>query len=183
MGIFDFLKNKKEAEKHYDPTNIKVTDIENGYLLEYDLDTWTVTKMSEYDWGNSFFTREFNIETRDKKRFLHIADDDHLIITLSKNLKFRKLENAVHNAIEATGKPPKKFNHDGITYFLDAETPGFYRNVENEDWEELISFDYLNEDENKCLCIEQWGETSFEASIGKRIKPFDISNILPSPTN
>ncbi len=183
MGIFDFLKKNKEEEKHYDPTDIKVTDLENGYLFEYDLDTWTVTKMSEYDWGNSFFTREFNIETREHKKFLHISNDDHLIITLSEGVKFRKLENAVHNAIESTGKPPKKIHHKGVDYFLDEESPGFYRNVENEDWEELISFDYLDEDEQKCLCIEQWSDTNFEATVGIRIKPFDISNILPSPTN
>ena len=183
MGIFDFLKNKKEPEKHYDPLNIQVTDLEKGYLLEYDLETWTVTKMSEYDWGSNYFTREFNIETRGKLRFLHIENDDQLVITLSEKLKFRKLENAVHNAIESTGKPPKKISHKNVDYFLDEESPGFYRNVENEDWEELISYSYLDEDEKKCLSIEQWGETSFEASIGTKIKPFDISNILPSPTN
>ena len=64
MGFFDLFKgNKNKEEKHYDPLNIKVSDLEKGYLLDYDLETWTVTKMSEYDWGNNFFTREFTIKS------------------------------------------------------------------------------------------------------------------------
>jgi hypothetical protein len=178
MGIFDIFKKKEE--KHYDPTDIKVTDLENGYLLDYDFETWTVTKMSEYDWGSNFFTREFTITSKDKVRYLHIEDDGKLIITLSEEIKFRKLGVEVLDHIELNGKPPKKINFLGITYFLDEKSPGFYRNTENESWEELISFDYLDDDEKKCLSISQWGDDDFEASFGEIIKPMDISNILPS---
>lgn len=181
MGFFDLFKNnKKEEEKHYDPIDIKVTDLENGYLLDYDLETWTVTKMSEYDWGDSHFSREFLIESKGKKRFLHIEEDDELIISLSEELKYRKLGSTVTDYIDTNGKPPKQIVHQDITYYLDEEAPGYYRNVENENWEELISFYYLNEDEEKCLTIEQWGEEDFEASIGKILKSYEISNILPS---
>lgn len=183
MGLFDIFKNKKDQEKHYDPTNIKVTDLEKGYLLDYDLETWTVTKMSEYDWGNNFFTREFVMVSKGKKLYLHIEEDDELIITLSENIKYRKLGYEVIDFIELNGKPPKKINYQNVTYFLDEEAPGFYRNTDTEDWEELISFDYLDEGEEKCLTIEQWGDNDFEASVGKIIKPIDISNILPVYTD
>jgi hypothetical protein len=127
-----------------------------------------------------FFTREFTITSKDKVRYLHIEDDGKLIITLSEEIKFRKLGVEVLDYIELNGKPPKKINFLGITYFLDEKSPGFYRNTENESWEELISFDYLDDDEKKCLSISQWGDDDFEASFGEIIKPMDISNILPS---
>ena len=183
MGIFDIFKNKKDEGKHYDATDIKVTDLENGYLLDYDFETWTVTKMSEYDWGSNFFTREFTIISKGKTRYLHIEDDGKLIVTLSEEVKFRKLGVEVLDYLELNGKPPKKINYLGTTYFLDEESPGFYRNTENEDWEELISFDYLDDDEEKCLTIEQWGDDDFEASVGIVIKNRDISNILPAYTD
>lgn len=183
MGIFDIFKNKKGEEKHYDPTNIKVTDLEKDYLLDYDLETWTVTKMAEYDWGNNFFTREFVIVAQSKKLYLHIEEDDELVITLSENLKYRKLGVEVVDFIELNGKPPKEINYQNVTYFLNKESPGFYRNTDTEDWEELISFDYLNDDEEKCLTIEQWGENDFEASIGFKVNQREISNILPAYTN
>ena len=183
MGFFDFLKGNKEPEKHYDPLNIKVTDLEKGYLLDYDLETWTVKKMAEYDWGDNYFSREFTIVSQDKTRFLHIEEDDELIVTLSESVKIRKLGAEVNNHMKNNGRPPEEIIYEGITYYLDEECPGFYRNVDKENWEELISFDYWDEDEVHCLCIEQWDENDFEASKGIRIKPTDVSNILPAPSN
>ncbi|CAM1372512.1 DUF4178 domain-containing protein [Tenacibaculum xiamenense] len=181
MGFFDLFKsNKDKEETHYDPTNIKVTDLEKGYLLDYDLRTWTVKKMCEYDWGDNYFTREFVLESQGEKLFLHIEEEDDLIITMSKELKYRKLAPEVITHIENNGKPPKQITHENVTYYLSEESPGYYRNVDTSDWEELISFDYLDEDEEKCLTIEQWDDNDFEASVGKKIKAFEISNILPS---
>lgn len=180
MGFFDLFKNNKDKEEtHYDPTNIKITDLEKGYLLDYDLKTWSIIKMSEYDWGNNYFTREFTIESQREKLFLHIEEDDDLTITMSKELKYRKLAPEVIIHIENHGKPPKQITHENVIYYLSEESPGYYRNVEASDWEELISFSYFDEDEEKCLTIEQWDDNDFEVSYGKKIKNFEISNILP----
>ena len=40
MGIFDVFKKDKGPD--YDPTNIKITDVRPGFILEYDLKTWEV---------------------------------------------------------------------------------------------------------------------------------------------
>ena len=183
MGIFDIFKNKKEPEKHYDPIDIKVTDLEKGYLLDYDFETWTVTKMSEYDWGNNFFTREFVITSKGKVRYLHIEEDDILIVTLSEEIKFRTLGIEVLDYLELNGKLPKRITYKEVTYFLDEESPGYYRNTDNDNWEELISFNYLDANEEKCLTIEQWDDNDFEASVGIILKPNAINNILPAYNN
>ena len=182
MGFFDLFKNRNnKEEKHYDPLNIKVTDLEKGYLLDYDLETWSVIKMAEYDWGNNYFTREFTIESRGKKRFLHVEEEDgELTLTLSEGLKYRKLGSTVIDYIETNGKPPKKITFADMVYYLEEESPGYYRNVDTDNWEELISFYYANEEEDQCLTIEQWDENEFEVSKGKTIQSFEISNILPS---
>lgn len=179
MGIFDFFK-KKETERHFDPLNIKVSDLEKNYLFEYKLETWMVTAMFEYDWGNNFFTREFVVVNRDQKRYLEIEDDGGITLTLSEDIKLRKLGNQVTNHIDINNEPPKEIVFEGTIYYLDEKSPGYSRNVENENWEELISFDYLDEDEEKTLCITQYGEHEFEATKGIIIKETDISNILPA---
>ncbi|WP_010520336.1 DUF4178 domain-containing protein [Aquimarina agarivorans] len=178
MGIFDMFK-KKEEDPHFDPTNIKVTDLEKGYLLDYDMETWTVKKMGEYDWGDHFFSREFLIESRGKIRYLTIEEDEGLEICIFKKIKFRKLGEDVATYFKNHDKFPNQILFEGITYHFDEQSPGFYRDVDSEDWTELISFDYENDDEDQFLTIEQWGEDEFEASIGKKVKPFEISNILP----
>lgn len=182
MGIFDIFK-KKEEERHYDPTNISVKDLGKGYIFEYALETWTVTAFFEYDWGDNFFTREFVIKNGTKEKFLNIEDDGGLIVTISEKVKLRKLGEEVCDKIDKKGKPPKKINFEGVQYFLDEKSPGFCKEIDATNWEELISFDYLNEEEEKTLCIEQYGDDDFEVSSGIVISENDISNILPKADN
>lgn len=182
MGIFDFLK-KKEEETHFDPTNITVRDLGKGYIFEYAIETWTVTALFEYDWGDNYFTREFVIKNGDTEKFLHIEDDGGLVVTLSEKVKFRKLGEDVYDHIESHDKPPKKITYEGVLYFLDEKSPGFVKEIDSANWEELISYNYLDEEEEKTLCIEQYGDEEFEASKGIIISELAISNILPVADN
>tara|TARA_B100000809_G_scaffold22902_1_gene20041 strand:- start:8043 stop:8594 length:552 start_codon:yes stop_codon:yes gene_type:complete len=178
MGIFDIFKKKKE-ERHYDPTNITIRDLGKGYIFEYATETWTVTALFEYDWGDNFFTREFVIKNGNEEKFLHIEDDGGLTVTLSEKVKLRKLGEEVCDKIDSKGKPPKKINFEGVKYFLDEKSNGYSKEIDAAEWGELISYDYLDEQEEKVLCIEQYGDENFEVSKGIVINELAISNILP----
>ena len=71
--------------------------------------------------------------------------------------------------------------YDGLTYYLDEDSAGYFNDVTRGigDWEELISFDYLDEDEKKCLSIDQWDERNFDAFAGVVVQEYEISNIMP----
>lgn len=178
MGLFNFFK-KKETERHFDPTNITVRDLGKGYIFEYATETWTVTALFEYDWGNNYFTREFVIKNGATERFLHIEDDGGLIVTLSEKIKLRMLSEEVCDYIDSNGSPPRKITHEGILYFLDEKSSGFSKEIDAANWEELISFAYLDKEEKRTLCVEQYGDYEFEVSKGIIISELDISNILP----
>ncbi|GAA4112768.1 hypothetical protein GCM10022393_11360 [Aquimarina addita] len=178
MGLFDIFK-KKEEERHYDATNIRVVDLQPNFILDYDLDSWIVKKMYEYDWGDNFFTREFLINNGKSNLYLHIEEDDELEIAITKKIGLRVLGEHISDVIEETGKPPKKITYDDEIYYRDSEDMGYVRNVEDDNWSELISWTYLTKNEEKLINIEQTGETNFEASIGEYIQEFKISNILP----
>ncbi len=182
MGIFDFFK-KKETERHFDPTNITIRDLGKGYIFEYAIETWTVTAVFEYDWGDNYFTREFVIKNGPTEKFLHIEDDGGLIVTLSEKVKLRKLGEDVCDYIDAHQKPPKKIEHEGIRYFLDEKSPGYSKEIDAANWEELISYDYLDKEEEKTLCIEQYGDEEFEVTKGIVIDELSVSNILPISDN
>ena len=178
MGIFDRFKKKKE-ERHYDPTNITIRDLGKGYIFEYATETWTVAGLFEYDWGDNFFTREFVIKNGNEEKFLHIEDDSGLTVTLSEKVKLRKLGEEVCDTIDTRGKPPKKITFEGIKYFLDEKSPGYCKEIDAENWEELLSYDYLDEEEEKTLCIEQYGNEEFQVNKGIVINELAVSNILP----
>lgn len=178
MGIFDFLK-KKEDERHYDPTNITIRDLGKGYIFEYAIESWTVSALFEYDWGDNHFTREFVIKNGTTEKFLHIEDDGGLVVTLSEKVKLRKLGEEVCDFMESNQKPPKKIVFEDIKYYLDEKSPGYSKEIDADNWDELISYNYLDEEEEKILTIEQYDEEEFEVTKGIIINELSISNILP----
>ncbi len=187
MGIFDFLNKKKDLlkrqEAHYDVTNIRVVDLELDYVLDYGLESWIVTKMYEYDWGDNFFTREFMINNGSKNLFLHVEEDDELEISLTEKIGVRKLGEHITDLILERGCPPDKITFEDVVYYRDSENMGFIRNVNGDDWSEVISWLYLDKGENRLINIEQTGDTEFEATIGEYIEEYKISNILPQNDN
>lgn len=179
MGLFDFLKKKKE--KAYDPTNLKITDLEKGFLVDYDMKSWQVVAVYEYDWGNNNFTREFKLDSGDETAFLHIEKDDELFLTLTRKVKIRAVDEDLPERIIKKERPPKKLSYKGIQFYRDEETMGYFKDTDKstDDWDELISWEYYDEEEKHVLNIEQWGDREFEASFGKVVKEFEFSNLLP----
>ncbi len=180
MGLKDLFNKKKEPE--YDATDIRVTDIKIGFIFEYDLSTWEVTEEYEYDWGNNYFSREFKLFNGSETKFMSIDEDDELYICISDKIKIRSVDEDLPEHILEHEAPPKKITFNGKKFFLEEESPGYFRDIADGDgdeaWSEVVSWEY-EDDDNNVLTIEQWGEKEFEASIGKYIKEYEISNILP----
>ena len=114
--------------------------------------------------------------------YLHIDQDGELELTVSKPVKIRKIDEDLMEKISADERPPKKLEYLGVKYFFDEESAGYFHNKskEGDDWEEFITYDYCNDDEDKVISITQWDDKEFEASVGDIIKEFEISNIIPA---
>jgi len=178
MGLFDFFKKK---EPHYDSTNIRVHDLDVGFIFEYDLSTWVVEAVYEYDWGDNYFTREFKVNNGSQVSYLSMEEDDELILAFMQKVKVRALEEDLLDELIDRQKAPKKIVYKGVTYFREKESPGFFHDIaKGDNWEEFRSWDFEDESGEHQICIEQWDEKEFEASVGRRVQEFEISNILPS---
>lgn len=180
MGLFD--KFKKKEEPHYDPNDIQIKDLRVGFMFDYDLNTWEVKEEYEYDWGDNYFTREYMIETADDTAYLHIDYNDDGFMTLSRKVKVRALGEDIPEEIVEKKSPPKKITFEGTEYLLDKESPGYFSDDPEDDdsWTEFISWDYYDSDGKLVACVEQWGPKEFEASHGKVVNNYEITNILPA---
>ena len=176
---FNFFKKKKKPE--YDPLDVKVTDLRKGFIFEYDLKTWEVLEEYTYDWGDNYFSKEYKISSGSDVMFLSVEEDDVVELSLQKKIKLSSVNDDIEAEIIRNKIPPKKITYRGVDYYRDSESPGYFKVEESDkDWIEMISWDYYNEEEDRVLTIEQWGDREFEASYGKVIKEFEISNIMPS---
>ena len=177
MGIFDFFK--KEEEPSYDATNIQVTDLNVGFVFEYDLSTWEVKAVYRYDWGNEHFSREFKVSNGVDTRYLSLEDDDEIELEWSKKVKISKIDIDLLDTPITEQKPPRKIHYEGTAYRLANSSMGyFFDEGTDEDWAEFRTWNFESAQE-ETLTIEQWDDEEFDASVGKVIKEFEISNILP----
>ncbi|HKJ40975.1 MAG TPA: DUF4178 domain-containing protein [Sunxiuqinia sp.] len=183
MGIFDRFRRKRNTP-YYDTTNIRVHDLDVGFVFDYDLSTWEVVEIYEYDWGDNYFTREFKVTDGNQTRFLSLEEDDEVVLTLMKKIKVIALGEDVQSSLHNHQKPPVKFTYKDNEFLLDKEAPGYFHDISKGDsWEEFISWDFETQDGEATITIEQWGEQEFEASHGMFVKEFEISNILPGEQN
>jgi len=179
--MFKNLFNKKRKEEP-NPLDRTVRDLEQGYLFEYDLSTWEVKAVYEYDWGGNFFTREYKVSNGKETRYLAVEEDDELELVLSEKVKLKSIRSDLAKTIMDEKEPPESIAYKGKVFHLDEESPGYFRELpadDDDDWEEFVAWDYYDEEEEYCLTIEQWDHRSFEASYGKMLKEFEISEILP----
>ena len=64
MGFFDNLFGKKEKkEEEVDPLDIRLTKLKAGYILDYDLSSWEVKEVYNYDWVLLPFVRAASISS------------------------------------------------------------------------------------------------------------------------
>ena len=179
MAFNFFKKKKKKEELSYDPTNIQVTDIRKGFIFDYNGKTWEVQEEYEYDWGNNDFTYEFKMVAPDEVSFLYIEEDDELECIVSKKISFGRLGDKVESKLLKKGKPPKEIEYEGTVFYRDEESKGYYRNLDNTKWAELISWTYYDDTERLVLVIEQWDDEQFDAAVGVVADENEFSNILP----
>jgi hypothetical protein len=182
MGLFDVFKKKEEPKLNYDPLDVKVTDLQKNFVFEYDLKSWVVKEVYDYDWGNNFITREYKVDSGDETAYLSVDEDDEIYLYLMKKVNIRAIDEDLPEQIVKQEVPPKKLTYDGKTFFKGNEHPGYFHNTDDttNEWSEFILWDYYDESEKFIISIEQWGEREFEAAYGKVLREHEISNIIPA---
>ncbi|MGB3463852.1 MAG: DUF4178 domain-containing protein, partial [Cyclobacteriaceae bacterium] len=135
-----------------------------------------------YDWGSHYFTKEFLIDSGDDKAYLHVDLNDTTDLTLTREIKIRELDEDLIDTIVDTEKAPKRVYWNDEKFFFDEENTGYCRDHKRgvNDWDELISYEYYNEDGSRLVSVTQWDDRNFESFAGKVIKEYEISNIIPS---
>ncbi|ANQ49144.1 DUF4178 domain-containing protein [Flammeovirga yaeyamensis] len=180
---FGFFKKKKKEEPHYDPTNITIRDLRLGYIFDYELQTFEVVGEYEYDWGDNDFSWEYKIESAKDTFYLSVDEEGSLTGTVSQSILWGKLPDNVEEDILKKGKPPRTILFNGKEFFRDEKSVGYWRDVHSmssEESTEYMCWDYYDESEKFTLCIEQYQDEGFSASLGIVEDASKFTNILPN---
>jgi hypothetical protein len=177
MGFFDRFKDQKDE---FDPLkDLELSKLKVGYFLDYDLKTWEVTAYNRYDFGDGYFSDEWELTSGREKWYLECYEDDEIEWALCKKIPIGMIEGDVRNQIIENEDPPSEVNCKGKTYYLDESGSAYLQEGGSGEKKGFIFWDFIDEEDENFLTIEQWDETEFEAAMGHYVKEFQFSNILP----
>lgn len=169
MSFFSKLFGSKEksrpAVEERTVMNLKVKDI-----ITYDLEDYEVVgKLSYNDHGFKWYA--YQLQGMNKVIWLSVEMDDELELGIYEKSTL-KLQEPL----------PKKIELDGVTYYQDeygsAVVKGEGRS-QNVDGVQCRYFSYYDEEDEKALSIEIWGN-EIEASTGYDIEEYEIKIIAGS---
>jgi hypothetical protein len=181
MVLFDFGKKKKDDSEVDSITDLGITDLKAGCIFDYDMQTWEVVSLATVYFEDGRTSLEWEISSGGKSRWLSYEENDEEYITVTKKFPLGAIDGDVRSHIMEYEDPPEGIVYNGKTFWLEESGPGEYLcdGEDENDKEPFIFWEFVDEQEEELLTIEQWSETSFEAAVGKYIETSQISNILP----
>ncbi len=178
MGIFDFFKKKKEEPKLSSELTLK--DLQKGDYVDYFMKSWKVEGVTEYDWGNNIFSREFKLNAGDEIIYVEIDEEEDETVAISRDEKMSKIQKGLKQYIIENDGPPKEIEYKGTKYYFSEENLGECYEVGSDDVSQLVNWTFNDEDEENFISIDRWDETDIEASVGEYAKIIEFSNIIRS---
>ena len=179
MSLWQKLFGKKDERADLDPlSDLTLSNLKVGYLVDYDLKTWQVKSQSGYTFDDTK-TQEWELDAGDDSFFLEREEDDGVEWNISRKIDFPTLGQSVREHIRQHDDPPEEIEYQGIHFRLVESGAGYYHPNGRVAGDEMIYWDYSDASEDNTLTIEQWGEDEFEAAVGKYVNEYEFSHILP----
>jgi hypothetical protein len=178
MGWKDFINNK-DGKGKYSLTDFDLSGLKTGYYVDWDKKTWEVVSSSWYNWGDNDITYEWQLKTVDDTVYLEYQFDNEEYWSISRKINFGNLDPGIQKHILDHGDPPEEIRYYNEAYYLEEYGGGHYFKAAGSSGQEIISWNYEDEEGNNFLTIEQWEENRFEASFGFPVEEYQFTDILP----
>jgi hypothetical protein len=179
MGFLDRFRPKEKPSPEFDPLRDLVLDkLRVGYLLDYDLETWVVTAYQHYRFNDGRKAEEWELSAGREKRYLERAEGDGLSWSFGQNVPIGALGD-VRQHIERHEDPPEQIVYQDTSYNLLGSVGGYLRDEGESSEQEMILWEFADDDEERFLSIMQWSETELSAAISHVVEDYQFTNILP----
>jgi hypothetical protein len=176
MALKDLFKKK---EDDFDPLrDLELSKLRIGYYVDFDMKTWEVTDYNKVDYGEGYVSDEWELTAGREKWYLERSEDDEVEWSFSKKLPMGAIEGDIRQHIVDNEDPPNEIVCKGKTYYLDESGAGQIHK-ESETTKEFIYWDFIDDEDEHFVTIEQWDETEFEASQGYYVEEYQFTSILP----
>jgi len=182
----DKILNLLEEDKKYDPTNIQLNDLQTNFLLDYNLQNWSVFQVAIDYWqeGNLANTITKRAVLKGPENTAHLTIDNHKVTEdypLAKVVNIYTIDKNIDEYIEDRKlKTPATLNYHGEVYYREPINEGLRINPINKTYQSIESADYLNEARTKIIQLQLTDGVDLDAFVGEMVMRRKFGNIIPS---
>ncbi|MGH1339863.1 MAG: DUF4178 domain-containing protein [Aureispira sp.] len=176
--FFNLFGKKKQQEEEEIKIDRDVHDLEVGYILDYNLESWEVLASYTYRY-KGHMAKEYKIRSSGETRFLNVSDSNSLLLSISKEANMNNIDPSLRSSVLGQN-PLARINWQGVAYSLKESSKGQFTDDRLQDWASFSSWEYVDAANEKFIYVSRWEDGSVECFVGDYIKEFQISNILAS---
>ncbi|WP_170178418.1 DUF4178 domain-containing protein [Flammeovirga pectinis] len=174
-------KNILERDFNYDPSKINVEDLQIGFLLDYNLQTYKVVEHFQY------VTEDTNCEEKlvlitgiDERYIFKKYNVNNPFIRSTQKINIFSIDENLDTEILLKQRPKSVITYKGTNYYRDEESKGSIHSFKSNTIENRFKkWDYFDDSRLLYICIEQIDTNKFVAYQGKIEAEIAFSEILP----
>ncbi|MBB6460598.1 DUF4178 domain-containing protein [Flammeovirga kamogawensis] len=174
-------KNLLKRDFNYDPSKITVEDLQIGFLLDYNLQTYKVVEHFQYVTEDNEFEEKLVLITGIDERFIFKKyNANNPFIRSTQKINIFSIDENLDTEILLKQRPKSIINFKGINYYRDEEAKGSIHSFKSNTIENRFKkWDYFDDSRLLYICIEQIDTNKFVAYQGKIEGEIAFSEILP----
>jgi hypothetical protein len=177
MGFLDALFGSDDDSSGDEPVDDpSLNQLREGYMLDYEMRTWEVTKHAKYDY-EGWPADEWTLENGDDLLFLEYEYDDGDVFLLSEPAEITDVtaKGEPFRALVRDEEPPDTITYQGAEYVLTEE--GSATRTVDDRTNDLQYWVYEGDD--GFVAVERYGSSDWNVYDGREVEPYEFDNILP----
>jgi len=175
----------RKIVERYDPSNLTLENLKEGFLLDYLLKTWQVIEQNQYDWDHGLSTQEFKLVHDIENLNIYLSKESgHLNINTTKRINIYAIDQNLETEILHQKRPYNIISFQGKQFFRENSLEGYFFNItQKTKGNKILAWEYYDTDRKNYLRIEQLEHKNFRAALGTVVSEYEFSDILPQKTN
>lgn len=171
----------RKLHENYDPSNLSVENLKEGYMVDYNLKTWQVSTRYQFDWEKGVSAREIKLVSDTESLWVYLSKEGaFLSVAVSKPTNIYALDPELETEIYHHKRPPNILDYQDLKYFRENSLSGYVFNLTTDSIGTKVSaWEYLDQKREHYLRIEQREQKNFRVLLGKIASPYTFSDILP----
>lgn len=174
------IKNLFDAEssKEVKGGDYSIADLEEGWLFNYGIETYTVSEIWFYDFGGGYKGKEFKAVAGSEKIYIYVGlENSSDELTVSTEMSVSNIPDEVRSRIFNYNEAPNDLVLNGERYALNDQSPGKCKKAGSSQWAECVSYTF--EGKNGFVSIVRWGEKELGLYKGTELEEYQVDQILP----